>query len=463
MTTDLASPSFRGPLGDGLIRRWSTAVDTEKFAQLLGTVFRDQEDPMPNPRVMSEARLNMGGAFPYVTPADLAVVEDTSKPERPLVACTTFWRHTWSYAGIPFGVTRPELVATDPAYRRRGLVRAIFEMIHARGAAEGHLLQAITGIPYFYRQFGYDYVLDLDAGRTVYFSLIPAKKGDEPEAGSLRLARLEDVDQIVALYNGRRGDSLVWHEGTERHWRFAIDAWNDPAIRDQDPTQVGLNGHYWLILDATQVIRGYLWVAARRWGPNLSVREVILAPGGDLPDLIPALLRCLRDLGLSTPAVKPEAPPCSEINFHIGRSHPLHDLLGDALAPRVEPPYAWYIRVPDLRAFLQHIAPALEERLARSILAGYTGDLKIDLYREGLQLRFERGKLLGVEPWRAPVHNNEEAEMGCPPITFPQLLLGYRSLEELRAIFPDVWAKDDKRLLIDILFPKQPSIVEPLS
>jgi len=43
------------------------------------------------------------------------------------------------------------------------------------------------------------------------------------------------------------------------------------------------------------------------------------------------------------------------------------------------------------------------------------------------------------------------------------LLLGYRSLDELRAIFPDVWAKDDKRLLIDLLFPKQPSIVEPLS
>ncbi len=57
------------------------------------------------------------------------------------------------------------MVATDARYRNRGLVRALFEMIHARSSAEGHLVQAITGIPYFYRQFGYEYVLDLDGSR----------------------------------------------------------------------------------------------------------------------------------------------------------------------------------------------------------------------------------------------------------------------------------------------------------
>ena len=72
------------------------------------------------------------------------------------MACVFFWRHAWSFAGILFGVTRAEMVATEPSYRRRGLVRALFEMVHARGAAEGHLLSAITGIPYFYRQFGYE-------------------------------------------------------------------------------------------------------------------------------------------------------------------------------------------------------------------------------------------------------------------------------------------------------------------
>ena len=42
---------------------------------------------------------------------------------------------------------------------------------------------------------------------------------------------------------------------------------------------------------------------------------------------------------------------------------------------------------------------------------------------------------------------------------FQQLLFGYRSLAELRAIYPDVWAGEEAALLIDILFPKQPSTV----
>ena len=36
---------------------------------------------------------------------------------------------TWTYGGVPFEVGRPELVATHPDYRRRGLVRAQFEAV----------------------------------------------------------------------------------------------------------------------------------------------------------------------------------------------------------------------------------------------------------------------------------------------------------------------------------------------
>src|SRR5207248_10437926 len=58
------------------------------------------------------------------------------------------------------------ILATAPGYRNRGLIRAVLAMVHARGDGEGRPLSAITGIPYFYRQFGYEYVLDLGGGRT---------------------------------------------------------------------------------------------------------------------------------------------------------------------------------------------------------------------------------------------------------------------------------------------------------
>ncbi len=461
---ELASADYIGDLGDGLIRRWSTEADIEKIAWLLGSVFRNEKDELPNPRQVGEARLVLQPPFPYMTSDDAAVVEDTSQPSRPLVACTYFWRHRWSYGGIPFGVTQPEMVATDPAYRRRGLVRSLFEMIHARSAAEGHLLQAITGISHFYRQFGYEYALDLEGSRTTYFTLIPDKEDHEPERTSLRLATLDDVAPIRSMYDRRRSPSLVWHEASDDWWRYAIGAWDDPAVRGHDVTRVGVPGRYWMILDAEQEACGYAWVAARRRGPALSVTELNLVPGIDAQLLVPSLLRSLRGLGQGAPGVRADVPPCREISFVLGRDHPLYDLLGENLAPQVELPYAWYVRIPDVRAFLLHVASVLEARLAASILAGFSGDVMFDLYREGLKLGFDDGKLTAIEPWQASDSEDDDqvSALRCPPLIFLQLLLSYRSVDELRTIFPDVLVKDEARLLVDTLFPKQHSFVEPL-
>jgi hypothetical protein len=459
----LALPDFVGDLGNGLVRRWTTAADVEKVALLMGTVHRDETDPLPNPGPMAEVRMMMSPTFPYMTPGDAAVVEDSSQPNRPLVACTYFWRHTWSYAGIPFGVTRPEMVVTLPAHRRRGLVRALFDMIHARSAAEGHLLQAITGIAYFYRQFGYDYALDLDGGRIAFVSRIPEKVGEGQEACALRLATQDDVPALVAIYNQRRSTSLVWHEAPEAHWRYEIGVWDNPAIQGQPITQNGIKGRYWVILDAERNVRGYTWLPTRRSGHRLPIYELEFAHGTNIASLLPSLLRRLCEHGLELPTMKPDLPPFTEIGFWLGGAHPLFDALGNALAPLVEPTYAWYVRVPDVPAFIRRIAPILEARLSRSYLAGYTGRPRIDLYRDGLELRFERGTLLAVEVLSGTLDEEDESRaLACPPLNFPQLLLGYRSLDELRAIFPDVWVKDDQRYLVNTLFPKQHSFVDPL-
>lgn len=66
-----------------------------------------------------------------------------------------------------------------------------------------------------------------------------------------------------------------------------------------------------------------------------------------------------------------------------------------------------------------------------------------------------------IERWRQPAYG-EEAMAGSPPLVFLQLLLSHRSLEELRAFYPDVWADDKAKLLLEILFPKLPSrVFEP--
>src|SRR5579883_617807 len=138
--------SWRRDLGNGLVMRWSTAEDGEKIADLHGLVHRQQEDAAPNDHYIRQIRGLVNGDHPLMGPQDFAIVEDTGREGEPVVASTCLWQHTWAYEGIPFGVGRPEAVATHPEYRRLGLIRALFELVHARSEARGDLVQAITGI-----------------------------------------------------------------------------------------------------------------------------------------------------------------------------------------------------------------------------------------------------------------------------------------------------------------------------
>ncbi|HET8844932.1 MAG TPA: GNAT family N-acetyltransferase, partial [Ktedonobacteraceae bacterium] len=161
-------------LGNGLRLRWSRVDDTEAIFQLAGQVFRNHETAPFNADTAGWILDLMSGEHPLMGPDDFLLVEDLAADKPEPVAITCYWHHTWEYGGTPFRVGRPEIVATQPAYRQRGLVRALFEELHKRSQAEGDLAQVITGIPYFYRQFGYEYALDLSGGRMVPLVNIPA-------------------------------------------------------------------------------------------------------------------------------------------------------------------------------------------------------------------------------------------------------------------------------------------------
>jgi hypothetical protein len=147
--------------------------------------------------------------------------------------------------------------------------------------------------------------------------------------------------------------------------------------------------------------------------------------------------------------------------FALGAEHPVYEVARDQL-PMARPTYAWYMRVPDLPAFVRHIGPALEERLARSLAAGHTGELKLNFYANGLRLVFERGRLAEAAAWQPGV--GDEGQAAFPALSFLHVLFGYRSLQELRDLFADCWINSDEaRYLIEALFPKQASNIWPIS
>ena len=153
--------------------------------------------------------------------------------------------------------------------------------------------------------------------------------------------------------------------------------------------------------------------------------------------------------------------PINHIAFNLGAKHPLYDALGSQLEKQ-QKPYAWYIRVPDLIAFLNIIAPVLERRLSESVMAGHTGTLRLNLYHVALRLVFKNGNIGKIETYE-PAHFFE-ADAFFPDLSFLNLLFCHRSFAELDAAFIDCFAeKAEAAVLLGCLFPRQPSDINPLS
>lgn len=452
MYSDKANPGYRRDLGDGLILRWSTIDDAEEIVYLTSMVFRNGPNDPPNMATAMLMQETMTGRYPPMGAGDVAVVEDTRRREHRLVCCTCLWRMTWDYEGIPFEVGRPEIVATDIDYRNRGLVRAVFELIHARSEAEGHMAQAITGIPYFYRQFDYEFAVDLDAQHMTHFAFISDAPEGMAEPFVLRDATMADIPFIQEVYNQSRARYPVSSVMPYEWWSYQIEMMH----------RIPVEG-FWLIkviIDQEGVQRGYVILPAQRWRHSIPVFALDIAVGVNMQVVMPPVLRAIRSLAADMPAPT-DALPADRISFRLPTTHPAYDVLGKLLAIGLQIPYAWYVRVPDLPRFLKHIAPVLERRLAGSPVAGYSGTLSLNFYRVGLQLEFANGRLVAVEPWRAPQWG-EVDDAAFPPLVFLQLLFGRRGLDDLRYAFPDVWAKNEIELVIKTLFPAKPSWVLPM-
>ncbi|GCF06880.1 GNAT family N-acetyltransferase [Dictyobacter arantiisoli] len=447
-TTNKAAAEYRQELEDGLIIRWSTAADTENIARITGIVFREKAEDPPNKNIQKRVRMLMHGLTPVMGPDDYAIVEDPRQTDNPVVAGISLQRLDWHYDNIPIQVGRPEIVFTHPDYRNRGLIRQLFDMVHARSAAEGRLLEGITGIPYFYRQFGYEYAIELEGNREVALTSIPKLKESEHEDYTIRTAMIEDLPRIQELYHQLIQRYLVATHIPEADLRWFIEDWQKyPAYPRRFVFQV--------IVDATQIIRGFMLLPTLRRSPQMNVWTMATDQESNTQAMMTAILRSLQVYGQQLPTEKPDMEPVSAIRFNLGEDHPVYDALG-SLARQIEPSYGWYIRVPDLPRLLQHIAPALERRLVGSVVANYSGELKLDFYRSGLHLVFEQGKLVTAENWRSTVLDYA-ADGGFPPLVFLKALFGYRSLAELRHMYPDVWVNNE--VLFNTLFPTKPSYV----
>jgi hypothetical protein len=431
------APDLPLELDDGLVLRQATLADIEEAAEFIERIHSSQS-------LGVSIRDLMCGDHPTTSASDFVLITDSRANQR-IVAMAGLLSQTWAYDGIPFDIGNPEFVSTDPAYRRRGLMRTVMDGLHAVSAVRGHLLQALQGLRWFYRQFGYEYALNPGPRRQLQLSEIPPLPDGKTEPYQIRRITQADIPLIMPLYRRQCVGSLI------------------TTILDEDIRQHDISGYSpgsdlgdwtFAITDPDGQFVGCFSTWGDPWGAFV-IKELSTTNDALLTQVLSSVLRFIQSHKVTYAAeFEDESPP--SIKFDLGINHLAYKILDTQLG-QPQPRQDWYIRVPDLPKFIRHITSVLERRLEKSELRNFTGELKITFFQGGLRLIFDHGKLSETTNWKA-TGENKAFNMTCfPPLVFLKLLFGYRSLEELCYAYPDCWANEGDTHLLNVLFPKQPS------
>ncbi len=433
-------------LEDGLIIRHSTREDAEALAEFNRVIHG--ENKWDEKGLVDWTLDLVSGESPTFSSSDFTVVEDTKSGE--IVSTCCLISQTWAYEGIPFKVGRPELVGTKESYRRKGLIRQQFEILHEWSKARGELVQIITGIPYYYRQFGYEMTLNLEGGRLGYEIHVPKLEDDQGEPYTFRLATEADIPFLMTTYERSIERSMINALWDEALWRYELIGKRRYNINRRE---------IYIIEDQEGHPAGFIGIPPIKWGKSSMLTLYEITPDYAWTEITPSVFRFLWQTGVR---LAEEQDQTQQIfGLWLGESHPAYEVAATQL-PRERKPYSYFVRVADLPTFLDHIKPVLEERLAHSAFQNYSGEIKLNFYLDGLSLNFKNGRLGEIKALTAS--ELSACDAGFPPLTFLHLVFGHRTMGELRYAFTDCYAKDDETMhLLNALFPKKPSKVWDIS
>ena len=275
-------------LNKKLLLRFATADDAEALGRFNQNI-HEGEHPEDKRLAVWTADL-LSGRYPGFSVKDCTVVEDIETGK--IVSSMLLLPQTWTVAGIPIQVSRPELVGTAPEYRKMGLVRRQFEVLHAISDDRGDLIQGITGIPYYYRQFGYEMAVDLDGYHKAYApQQIPVLNKGETESVQFRPTTVQDLPFIQVWVEHANKNSLLSCYRDIDLWQYEL---NGKSIEN-----VGRLNMTTIALKSGEPI-GILGMPHFLWGSTMAAVLFELSPAASWKSVTPAVLRYIWSTGQTT-------------------------------------------------------------------------------------------------------------------------------------------------------------------
>ena len=303
-------------------------------------------------------------------------------------------------------------VCTHPRYRKKGYMNALLTDAIGHMRESGALVSVLHGIPDFYYRFGYasigcDYTLTIQA--RVLTSLRKSLR--------IRKARENDLPDIRRLYdetNTRRTCTIVRDDRVWSRLRPEL-----ARVR--------------VIVDGTNKVRGYFWLANRK--DIFKVTEVCAE--NEEPVLQTLLAECGRLCRLGVFA---------EAQFHVPPDDPLavycrrYDA---AIETRYKRNSGWMMRIINLDRLFSALEAELSRRVKMSHLAGWCGSFCIETDIGSVCLTVSEDSVRC-----APKESGRTSEtISLPQSLLSQLLVGYRSGEELREEIGPLTLRDIVRVL----------------
>jgi hypothetical protein len=347
--------------------------------------------------------------------------------ENKIVSLISLVPMNWQIEDISLPVCEMEFVGTLEEYRGKGYIKLLNDLFEKVMNQNGYILSVVRGIPYFYRNLGYEYVSSLDERIKIPASKIPNKQYKKL---SIRLANPNDViSSIESKYNQFQKNFYIFNRFDPECFKFKyLNKKFDSEVRST------------YIFDEAGVTKNYFSVGMSYDNQNYEI---------NCPNLIKSEMICLLQFIKSIGNYNGNDIITLSISEHTSIFKYIKSLGGEMVSG-----YGWQVKIPNLKNFISLIKNILENRINNSEFKGLTKTVRISNYSETILIGFSNGKIRKIEKVKE-YPEPKVTDLMIPEAILFKLILGDRNIDEINYIVKDAIVNISSKSLIETLFPKK--------
>lgn len=411
-------------LDDGLIMRNASVEDMPSLLDHFRTVHG----------AGVEAQLTaMLEKYPRFSWEDSFIIADQNSGE--VVSCILLLQNSWILDGVEVPSVEMEAVGTLKAYRYRGHIRLLNQEFEKRAAQLNPAIQAIAGIPFFYREFGYEYAANLGGGYPINPNLIPNLKDGEEESVTFNLVTSKNFKEFLS-YREKHIPSKTWTRKIRPE---------DASYLIYETTSLEQEAFFFYLVKEKGKTVGVFILS--RWTNRLDIVELYLENHLFADAVMRFALAKAHEWDGMTVRMPP--PNQKQVREFVSARNQVITI----------PRYAWCIKIPSIPRFIETIGPLLSNRLSDTEFRGFTGELAVTTYKQGYSIKFENGAFQSIT--ERGEKDPGEYNLRIPKGSLTRLLMGYETLDELMKHEPDVYCASVSRPIVRNLFPRFDAVVDP--